>query len=200
MTVGLLESDLRKLYLGRKRSSAEIARIFKCSEHKVNYWLLKHNIVKRSISEAVYVKRNPCGDPFKLKEIKTLSDAKLFGIGLGLYWGEGNKKNKNSVRLGNTDPYVIKKFMEFLIEVCGVRPSKIRFGLQIFGDMSPKKALRFWLLVLRKFRISPKQFFKIIVTPHRGVGNYRTKTKCGVLTIYVSNSKLKALIDNLLPM
>ena len=197
--IGLLESDLQKLYLAEKRSSAEVARILKCSEHKVNYWLLKYNITKRSIAEAVYVHYNPKGDPFHLKEIKTLADAKLFGFGLGLYWGEGSKKSKGMVKLGNTDPKLIKKFIQFLIQICGVKTTKMRFSLQIFSDMHTRKVMQFWFKELREFDILPQQFFKTTITPHRGIGTYREKTKYGVLTVHVCNSKLKALIDSLLP-
>src|SRR3989344_3535161 len=104
------EEELRNLYVKKKMSSSEITRIFKCSEHRVNYWLKKYNISKRSISEAVYQRCNPKGDPFKVKKIESLADAKLLGLGLGLYWGEGNKKNKNSVRLGNSNPLIINNF------------------------------------------------------------------------------------------
>lgn len=192
--------DLIRLYQYEKRSAAEISKSLRCSEHKVNYWLLKHNIIKRSISEAIYAKCNPDGDPFEIKTPKTFLDAQLFGLGVGLYWGEGNKKNKHSVRLGNTDPKLIRKFIEFLVKICGVRIEKFRFGLQIFGDMDSKKAMKFWLHELKEFGIAASQFFKVTVTPHRGIGNYREKSKCGVLTVHVSNSKLKRAVDNLLPM
>lgn len=196
----LFAEELARFYHAEKRSAADIARLLGCSEHKVNYWLLKHNITKRSISEAIYVKCNPHGDPFKIKERKTFKDAELFGFGMGLYWGEGNKKNKNAVRLGNTDPTLIKKFMEFLMKICGVHAGKFQFGLQIFGDMDARATMRFWLRELKSFGVRAGQFFKVTVTPYRGVGNYREKSKYGVLTVHVSNSKLKRAIDNMLPM
>ena len=121
-------------------------------------------------------------------------------MGLGLYWGEGNKKNKTAVRLGNTDPALIRKFLEFMVQILGVKQAKLRFGLQIFGDMNPRQTLSFWLNELKDFHIRPTQFFKITVTPHRGVGNYREKTKYGVLTIHFNNSKLKKVIDSMLPL
>jgi len=128
---------LEKLYLKNKKSSKEISNIFKCSENKVNYWLNKYNIPKRSISEAVYLRLNPKGDPFKLKKLKTKEEALLFGLGIGLYWGEGTKRNEYAVRLGNTDPALIKKFIEFLENIYSIDRKKLRFGLQIFSDMSP---------------------------------------------------------------
>ena len=83
---------LKELYLRQKLSSRMIAKKIGCSTSKVNYWLARHAIPKRDISEAVYVLNNPEGDPFEYKKPKTLQSAFLEGLGVGLYWGEGNKK------------------------------------------------------------------------------------------------------------
>ena len=181
-------------------SSAEIAKIFNCSERAVNYWLTKYEVKKRSISEAIYLKNNPNGDPFKIKHVNNIKDAQLWGLGLGLYWGEGNKKNKNSIRLGNTDPRIIRKFIEFLVEIFEIKKDKLRFGLQIFTDISEKSALNFWLKELREYGINRNQFFRVTVTPARSIGNYREKSKWGVLTVHFSNTKLKKLLDGMLPL
>lgn len=194
------EIQLRQLYLSKKLPSKKVAAVLNCSEHKVNYWLSRYNIPKRSISEAIYNQNNPTGDPFQIKSIQSLKDAELFGLGLGLYWGEGNKKNKNAVRLGNTDPKLIKKWLEFLVKILGVRVHKIRCGLQIFNDMSKKDALIFWLKELKDFGVTEKNFFGITVTPARSIGNYREKSKYGVLTIHFCNIKLKKILDSMLPM
>lgn len=192
--------QLVNLYIKRGKSVPEISKLFKFSEHKINYWIHKFNISKRSISDALYVKNNPNGDPFGIKEISTFDDAKLWGLGVGLYWGEGNKKSKDSVRLGNTDPALIRKFMEFLIKILGVNKDKIRFGLQIFSDMPKLKVFKFWLEQLKTFRVKREQFYKIIVTPARSIGTYREKSKYGVLSIYFANVKLKKILDNMLPL
>ena len=100
----------------------EIADKMRWSLHKVSYWLDQCSISRRSPSEATYVKRNPGGDPFKIKSQLTKKDETLKGLGLGLYWGEGDKSpNNTSVRLANTDPLLIKKFKEFLTKICGVK-------------------------------------------------------------------------------
>ena len=62
----------------------------------------------------MYIRYNPKGDPFAFKLPKNGADWKLFGLGIGLYWGEGNKRNKNSIRLGNVDPRLIRAYMLFL--------------------------------------------------------------------------------------
>ena len=196
----LSEDILHQFYVDKKYSVSEIADRFNCSENRINYWLGKFDIKKRSLSDAMYVKYNPKGDPFLLKEPKTLEEAKLLGLGLGLYWGEGNKRNKNSIRLGNTDPALIKKFINFLINIFGIRRDKLRFGLQIFNDMSNQKILNFWLKQLAEFDIKKEQFFKITVTPSRSIGSYREKSKFGVLTVHFANTKLKKIIDSMLPL
>src|SRR3989338_4136324 len=194
------KGSLKNLYLNKKKSSAEIADIFRCSEHKINYWIKKFGIPKRSMSDAMYAKYNPDGDPFKIKNVATVEDAELFGLGLGLYWGEGNKKSKNSIRLGNTDPRIIKTFLRFLINLFRIKKKKLRFGLQIFDDMNEKEMLKFWTNQLKEFNISREQFFKVIITPSRSLGTYKEKSKFGVMTVHFCNTKLKNLIDDMLPL
>ena len=194
------KGSLKNLYLNKKKSSAEIADIFRCSEHKINYWIKKFGIPKRSMSDAMYAKHNPNGDPFKIKNIATIKDAELFGLGLGLYWGEGNKKSKNSIRLGNTDPKIIKTFLRFLINIFRIKKEKLRFGLQIFDDMNEKEMLKFWTNQLKEFNMSREQFFKVIITPSRSLGTYKEKSKFGVMTVHFCNTKLKNLIDKMLPL
>ena len=102
---------LEKLYFKDKLSMMDISSRLCCSPNKIEYWMKKHNFKRRSISEAIYRKCNPNGDPFTLKIIKSAKEAKLMGMGLGLYWGEGNKANKHSLRLGNTDTGLLNMFI-----------------------------------------------------------------------------------------
>lgn len=189
---------LHKLYIEKKKSSAEICKILKCSERTVNYWISAYGIPKRSISEAIYLKYNPNGDPFKTPKPKNIKEAILFGLGLGLYWGEGNKRNKNGLRLGNTDPRLLKKFIQFLTKMCGVDRKKLRLGLQIFSDSSPQEVKSFWKKTLN---FGDSSFQKVIITPSRGIGTYKKKAQNGVLTVQYYNKKLRdiicAMLDNL---
>lgn len=182
---------LEELYLNKGLSSAEIARKLKYSPNKVDYWIQKHGIQKRSISAAIYQKRNPDGDPFRVRKPKNIDEAILYGMGIGLYWGEGTKRNKLSTRLGNSDPFLLKKFIQFLEVMFCIDVKRLKFGIQIFGDMHADTVLAFWMKALKTKR---SQFYKPIVTPHRGVGNYRQKTKYGVVTLYFNNRKLRDII------
>lgn len=189
--LALTVKQLKDMYTKRQMSALQIARALDCSPNKINYWLAQYNIKKRTISEAVYVSYNPDGDPFLVKNRLTKRDVFLKGLGLGLYWGEGTKANKSSIRLGNTDPYLIKAFIIFLEEIYGIPKSRLQFGLQVFNDMDDKKALKFWR---NHLNVSKNQFQKVIITPARSLGTYRNKTKYGVLTIYFNNVKLRKII------
>ena len=188
----MIDRNYLKLeYELKGHSAAVISKNIGCSETKVNYWLHKHGIQKRTISEAVYLKNNPCGDPFFFKKPQNEEEWFLYGLGLGLFWGEGNKVNRHSVRLGNTDPDLIAKFLEFLKCIYRVDTNRLRFGLQIFSDCHPNTAKRFWR---KKLNISNTQFQKVIITKTSGDGTYKHKNKYGVLTVYFSNVKLRDMI------
>lgn len=182
---------LEKWYVNDKKSVNEIAHASHYSEGKINYWLKKFSIQKRSISEAVYTKHNPNGDPFLPRAIRVNSDAFLLGLGLGLYWGEGTKKNLRTVRLGNTDPYLLKAFLVFLRKMYAIDESKLRFALQIFTDMNQEREEKFWRDFLH---VNKKQFYKTINTRSGSIGTYREKSKHGVLTVYFGNKKLRDIL------
>ena len=85
---------LEDLYINRKMSTAQIAKELKCSISGINYWMSKFGIRKRSISEAIYSKHNPHGDPFIFVEPTNIKEAKLFGLGVGLYGEKVQKRIK----------------------------------------------------------------------------------------------------------
>jgi hypothetical protein len=121
----------------------------------------------------------------------------LFGLGIGLYWGEGTKANLNSVRLGNTDPLLIQKFIDFLVTFFCVEKKDLKFGLQLFTDIDLSSALDFWA---KQLNIDRGQINKPVVTKSGAVGTYRKKSEYGVLTVMYHNKKLRNQLIDLLPM
>ncbi len=180
--------NLTKLYLLKKKSAFEIAKILECSSGKINYWLAKYNIEKRNISEAIYTKYHPKGDPFKIYQPKNIAEAKLYGLGIGIYWGEGNKANKNTIRVGNSDPALLKIFIEFLITFFGIKKEDLKFHLHLFDDVNIVQAVHFWS---KELKIKKSQFYKPMISKSGSLGNYRQKSKYGVLTVYYGNIKLR---------
>ena len=188
------EQELKKLYtsgLSMKEISEKIGWGYK----EVVYWMNRYEILRRTRSEATYVKKNPNGDPFKIKQKLSSKEKELRSMGLGLYWGEGDKSDYSSVRLGNTDPRLIKRFIEFLIQICGVKKEKLKYELQIFNDANQQKAIKFWM---DELNIKKREFTNIINHPPRNKGTYRKKNQTGVLIVYCHNKKLKKEIIKML--
>lgn len=192
----ITQNELNKLYIDKGMSMKEIATSLSCSVHKVAYWMDKHKISRRTISDAIYTKNNPLGNPFNIKQPSSIEDAKLLGMGIGLYWGEGTKANKHSVRLGNTDPKLLLTFIEFLIKICEVDESKLKFGLQIFTDIDPEVALNFWV---DQLKVDASKFYKTTTTISGSIGTYKNKNRYGVVTIYFNNKKLRDILVGMLP-
>ncbi len=182
---------LFNLYANKKQSAAQISKQFNCSMNKVNYWIKKHDIKKRSISDAIYQFRNPSGDPFKMVSPSTLQQGILFGLGLGIYWGEGLKRGRGGVRITNTDPKMIIRFIDFMEQFCGIDRNKLRFSIQIFKDLIPNEELNYWSNILG---VHKKQFYKTIISKVRGDGTYKYKSEHGVVILYFNNTKLKKII------
>jgi len=185
----MIEKDLlSQLYNVEKLSQQDIANRLHVNVKQVVYWMEKYGISRRNRSDATYWKRNFKGEPFQIKKILSSDERELFGLGIGLYWGEGTKSNKNSIRLGNTDPNLIKKFIKFLKIICGINTNKLKFGLQIFNDIKEEEALKFWM---EQLSCGKDRFQKVIVSLPQGKGTYKKKSKYGVLTIYFHNKKLR---------
>ncbi len=196
-TVHMIDKNtLKNFYENEGRSMQDIADQLGCSLHKVQYWMKKHGFAMRSISDAIYLKHNPDGDPFRFRRPRTQKDALLFGMGIGIYWGEGTKANRHAVRLGNTDPQLLCTFMDFIIKFFNVKKKDFRAGLQIFTDINPKEALAFWQ---KNLRIGPNQFYKVTITRSGSIGTYRKKSRYGVVTIYYNNKKMRDILMSLLP-
>ena len=181
---------LQNLYLSGK-SLTEIGETLGYSPHKVVYWMNKHHLSRRSRSDAQYTKLNPHGDPFKIKKPSSLKEALMFGLGLGIYWGEGNKSSPHTVRVSNTDPQLIRTFREFLIQICNVKISKIQYSLVCFNDINPDAAVEYWS---KQLGVSSQKFGKIVQIPKQGKGTYKKKSQFGVCSITFGNIKLKSWI------
>jgi len=192
----LAKEKLEKLYFRDNRSVSEIANIFGYSERGINYWFGKYGIAKRTISEAIYVKNHPKGDPFKFIPPKNIEESKLFGMGIGLYWGEGNKANKNTVKLGNSDPALLRIFIKFLVKFFKINKKDLRFHLHVFTDIDLDEAKKYWK---KEMDVEKEQFYKPTITITGKLGNYKKKSKYGVLTVYYGNTKLRNILVNLLP-
>jgi len=119
-------------------------------------------------------------------EFKTLQYHPLFIAGLMLYWGEGDKRTHDHVRLTNTDPEMIKLFVFFLLKICNVPKTKIRAGVLIYPDLHDTACQMYWSGVSG---LPLSHFHKCTEI----VGRHKTnRLSYGVCNIIVSSTYLKA--------
>lgn len=121
---------------------------------------------------------------FKLKK---LNERDLLIGGIFLYMGDGSKTTKGTTALTNTNPHILKLFIEWLF-LHGVPRGSIKIQLHLYKDMNIKKQIEFWSQILK---IHPKQFRK----PHikSKVSNevtYKNKFGQGTCTVLYENVRM----------
>jgi len=115
------------------------------------------------------------------KDIRKLSKRELLIAGLFLYWAEGGKTGKYNVTFSNTDPRMIKFFIQWVISCFGVKKNKISFLLHLYKDMEIEKSIDFWV---KRLGVKRRQFSKPYIKDSNLSGlTYRTgfgKGTCNV--------------------
>jgi hypothetical protein len=123
-----------------------------------------------------------------IREFENLKWYPLFTAGIALYWGEGDKATNGVVRLANVDPDIIRTFILFLREVCGVPEKNIRVHLLLYPDLNPRTCLQFWS---EQIDITRQNFTKCVTIQ----GRHKTKRlPYGVCYVTVSSTYLKKKI------
>lgn len=118
------------------------------------------------------------------KEFKYLKYHPLFIAALMVYWGEGDK-GRNILRVTNTDPMLLKVFIKFLKEICGVKEIDIKAHLLIYPDLDEKVCMNYWVEQLGH---PLGNFNKTVVIQ----GRHKThRLRYGVCHITTSSSYLK---------
>ena len=184
------EPTLRSLYLEEGLSAKQIADRLGVPESKVVYWLRKYQIPKRSLSEAVYRRVNQGGDPFNIKTELSPEEEKLKVAGLLLWVTEGSLKDKEEVYTSNSNPELIKLFLEFLLRICRVEQSRIALRVLYYPnmDLSIDEVREFWR---QETGLADEQ---IKINIYQAIHNYRAKSKYGTVKVGVNNIKLLALM------
>jgi hypothetical protein len=75
------------------------------------------------------------------KIINSLSDKEKIIFLSALYWGEGNKKDFNLI---NSDPDLIKVFINGLASLFDVKKDDLKISIRIFEDLDKNECLKFW--------------------------------------------------------
>jgi len=155
------------------KSYSEIRESVEVSKSTLSLWLRERPLssdqmkrVRDLSSKRIENYRRTCAkrrdlqleDAFKNvgKVICSLSEREKFIAGMFLYWGEGLKSGNTQTSIANTDPSMIKFFLNWLYQL-HVPKNKIRLRLHLYSDMNAVREEIYWS---RELGISRKQFRK----------------------------------------
>ncbi|MBU3933264.1 MAG: hypothetical protein KKH11_01160 [Candidatus Omnitrophica bacterium] len=156
--------EIKRLYWEEEYSIPQIAKKLGKSSMSIYERMKKNSIPRRTGTEANYVayKNKP---QFKIKGNLIPEEEKLRIAGIMLYWAEGAKE-RATVDFANSDPQMIKIFLRFLREICGIAESRIRIYLYAFSDQNIDELKSYWSKVTG---VPESQFIKPYirkVNPH----------------------------------
>ena len=197
-----------KVYLLRQKSKSysQIHKATKISKSTLSDWLsdedwsikIKDNLTKKysfkhkpNIEKALRVmaqKMKVRHDNFRkeaLRDYFRFKDEPLFLFGLGLYWGEGDKKSGNMVAVTNSDPNILRVVANFYRKYLNLDESKLGIKLFTYKDINMDSAIKFWSELLG---VPRKQFIKVQTLESRARLT-KTKLKYGICTLYCSNTE-----------
>jgi hypothetical protein len=76
-------------------------------------------------------------------DFSTLSKREIILCGIFLYWGEGEKSTRSSISFANTDPAMLRFYLEWL-KALNVPIQDIKAILHIYADMNESESIKFW--------------------------------------------------------
>lgn len=120
--------------------------------------------------------------------INELSSKEKLLIISALYWAEGEKKDFS---ISNTDPHLIRVFVNALRELFGLNNERFRLSIRIYEDLDPEKCIEFWSQVTNLPR---ENIISIIVLP----GKKKGKLEYGMCRVRITRGgdllkKIKAV-------
>ncbi len=133
---------IKSLYWDKEFNIEEVANKLGVSFWSLYNFMTKNNIVRRSPSEVNYVV-NKIKPQFKTKENLSVSQERLKVAGIMLYWAEGTLRG-NTVDFANSNPQMIKIFLKFLREICGINDGRLRVYLYAYSYHNLKELKAYW--------------------------------------------------------
>jgi len=149
---------VKKLYYNEQLSIQDVANRLGVSIDAVFYCMRKNGLKRRKIYESNAIKYEKSKPSFNLKKINSEKLRILKVIGTMLYWGEGHKsRTANIIDFANSDKDMIRLFLKFLRNVCGIDEKKLRVYSYFYSNQNINKNINYWSKLTK---ISKKQFTK----------------------------------------
>lgn len=179
-------SLVKNLYYKKQLTMREIAQKLHVDIDAVVYCMRKNGIKRRSKIEASAVSFKNKKLSFHENKKLTSAEEKLKIAGLILYWGEGYKTDKSSgIDFANSDPDMIKVFINFLRVIYGVDERRFRILLYCYSNQNVLALVNFWSKLTG---ISKKQFSKPYI--RKDFRENGRKMEYGMIHIRYADKKL----------
>lgn len=154
-------------------SLAEISSLLHIAKSTTSHYVSSIQVLP-DYKEILTKKRNSSTKVKLLKEQKAFDEAQKLVKNLSrkekmlflaaLYWAEGNKKDFS---LSNTDPYLIKVFVECMRDIFDIPENKFRVSVRIYEDLDKETCLSFWSKVTD---IPKEKFVNVNVLQGKKIG------------------------------
>ncbi len=127
-----------------------------------------------------------------LRRIGSLTARELMLIGAALYWGEGTKSDNNgkgpTLAFANSDPTMVKVYLQFVRKIFNVPNTKIRGGIHLYPATDVAKARKYWADTTK---LPPDRFYVTTMVSRLSAGKRNPHLlPYGTVTLRVHNRKL----------
>ena len=120
-----------------------------------------------------------------LKEYEVYKREPLFWAGLMVYAGEGDKRNKNQIRITNTEFHLHKIFIQFALKYLDIKRQNMRCALILYADHNESLCREMWSNLLE---IPREQFYKTQIINGK---EQKRKLQYGIGMSIISSTVLK---------
>ncbi len=190
----LSKDVIKQLYYKEKLSTIEIGKKFKISPWAVFRFMKRTKLRPRTIREANVNLFNRKKLSFSIRKNLTVKEQKLKTAGIMLYWAEGGKSLGKywSVDLANSDPEMVRIFLNFLRKICVIDESRLRVQLYCYSNQDIEKLKEYWYKITN---IPISQFIKPYVRQDFRV-EQKDRMKYGLVHIRYNDKKLLYKIES----
>ena len=176
---------------------SKIAEEYRVSIDAVFFIMKKHGIKRRTDKEVQKLRFLQAKQSLKRRQLDSIKLRELAIAGSMLYWAEGYKgsveKPAKLVDFANSDPGMIRVFLNFLRSVYELDESKFRIYLYHHSNEKPSELIAFWEDITG---VSSRQFSKPYVK-----ATHRNKVKRmphGLIHVRYHDKKLLLDIKNMI--
>lgn len=117
------------------------------------------------------------------KEVPKIDSQALFWIGVALFWAEGGKREKWTLKFVNSDAKMIQIMMKFFRKICKVTNKKIKLRIHLYPNIDESKTKKYWSQITK---LSLKSFYSSQTQITKSSKNKRPFNRLPYGTLHIS--------------